>query len=280
MTLVNLICADILNALASGKAIDLRLSSLAHKHHTSTRPVRQALDLLAQQGVISQNDSGRWQPLHRPAKAAPPVANVEPARDRLIDLLVRRSLVGDTTFLREHETAEALGLGRTALRSILAALSGEGLVIHEPRRGWRARALTQADFDAFTQVREALELLALDLAFTRIDPAMITRFEQGNAASATGTDNDLHRYLIDLAQNPYLTDFFARHGTYFELVFRWEGQDPQAAAEARQQHLAILAAIRGKNQPAARRALTAHIRGQHPAIADLMRKPSPRSPDT
>ena len=200
--------------------------------------------------------------------------------DRLIDLLVRRSLAGDTTFLREHETAEALGLGRTALRSILAALSGEGLVIHEPRRGWRARALTQADFDAFTQVREALELLALDLAFTRIDPAMITRFEQGNAASATGTDNDLHRYLIDLAQNPYLTDFFARHGTYFELVFRWEGQDPQAAAEARQQHLAILTAIRGKNQSAARRALTAHIRGQHPVIADLMRKTSPRSPDT
>ncbi len=270
MTLVERIIGDLRFRLARGEDPDLRIEALAAQHGTSTRPVRLALSALADDGVIVR-DGRLWQVAARPRKtAAPAPTPVHDARGQLLDLLVRRSLAGDASFLREEETAAVLGLGRTALRAQLAQLSGQGLVVHEPRRGWRARTLDQADLNAFLHVRERLELLALDLAFARVDPVRIRRFLAANRPTADGIDNDLHGYLIGLAGNPYIDDFFSRHGAYFTMLFRWEGQDAAAAAAARTQHRAILSAILAQDAAAAHAALSHHIRSSHPVLAALM----------
>jgi DNA-binding GntR family transcriptional regulator len=270
MTLLDRILADLRHRLSTGEAPDLRLQVLAARYGSSTRPVRLALAQLAADGVISRVGGRGWRIVRRPRRTAPPGPSEDP-RARVLDHIIRRSLAGDGSFLREAETAARLAITRTTLRSQLGMLAGRGVVIHEPRRGWRARTFTQADFDAFLQVRERLELLALELALPHVEDARIQAFLAANRPEADGIDNDLHGYLMGLAGNPYIDDFFTRHGTYFAMLFQWEGQHAAAAAAARAQHRAVLAAILVRDLAAARAALSLHIRGQHPVLASMVR---------
>lgn len=270
-TLVERIQADLLHRLAGGDRPDLRLSALAGHYGTSTRPVRLALDRLEAQGVLAQDDGRRWR-LERAPRRAPPPPAPDDAERRLQDELVRRAVAGDESFLRETEAAASLGIGRGQLRGLLARLAGRGVAVHVPRRGWRARALTQESLDAFLRVRESLELLALDLAIDRLDPALLLEMEADNADDSEADDNRLHGYLIERSGNAYIADFFERHGAFFELVFAWEGADAKAAAQARRHHRAILRALRARDRDRARAALSEHIRGNHPVLEDVLRR--------
>jgi DNA-binding GntR family transcriptional regulator len=267
-TLVERIRKDLLHRLAGGEKPDLRLEALAKGYNASTRPVRLALAELGRSGVLAQEDNGRWRVARAPRKAAPPPAE-DDAEARLRKLIVQRALAGDAGFLREEETAESLRIGRGQLRRLLAELTGKGIVVHEPRRGWRARPATQEDFDAFLDVREALELLALDLAMPRLDDAVLAEFE---AANVGGVDNRLHGYFIAQSRNPYIADFFTRHGPYFDLLFTWEAHDAVQLRQAGDHHLAILRALRAKNRDAARAALSEHIRGNHLVLNEVLRR--------
>ncbi|HYE04977.1 MAG TPA: GntR family transcriptional regulator [Planctomycetota bacterium] len=268
-TLVDRIHADLLHRFAGGERPDLRLVALAGHYQTSTRPVRLALDRLREDGVLAQTESRRWNLARAPRRAPAPPAP-DDARARLHDLLVRRSLAGDAGFLREDQCAAELGIGRGQLRGLLAAFAGAGLVVHEPRRGWRARVISQADLDAFLSVREALELLAVDLACDRLDPERLAEFEKANADDGGEADNRLHAYIIDCAGNAYIADFFARHGPFFDLLFAWEDNDEAASAQARRHHRAILRALRAGDRERAKRALSEHIRGNHPVLEELL----------
>ncbi len=189
---------------------------------------------------------------------------------RLRDHLIARALAGEEGFLREEATAVAFGVSRARLRDMLGRLAGRGLVAHEARRGWRVRTLTQKDFDAFLRVREALERLALELAIPRLEPARLRELLAGNSEAHGRCDNRLHGYFIALADNPYLSDFFARHAPFFELLFEWEDQDAAAHRDAIRLHRAILAALLAGDYTRAREALGEHIRGNHPMLDEML----------
>jgi DNA-binding GntR family transcriptional regulator len=272
-TLVQRIELDLRRRLAAeGAGAELRLHLLAARHGCSTRPVRQALERLGESGVLEQDEGGRWRMLRRPRPPAAqaPEAAPEELERRLRDHLIARALAGEDGFLREAATAAAFGVSRARLRDMLGRLAGRALVAHEARRGWRVRTLTQKDFDAFLRVREALERLALDLAIPRLDPARLREFLAGNAEAHGRSDNRLHGYFIALADNPYLSDFFARHAPFFELLFEWEDQDAVAHRDAIRLHRAILAALLAGDYPRAREALGEHIRGSHPMLEDML----------
>jgi DNA-binding GntR family transcriptional regulator len=267
MTLVEHIQRDLLHRLGKGEHIDLRLQALAEHYQSSTRPVRLALAELAAQGTLQQDQGGHWLVARIPRRVPNPVVMVDPSL-RLRDLLVSRALRRDGSYIRETETADLLQIGRGSLRRLLAEFSGKGLVDHDPRRGWRVRILDQANLDAFLEVREALELLALDLAFAKLEKPVLREMELAN--SNGGLDNRLHGYFINRAQNPYIIDFFARHGPYFEMIFDFEGQHSEACKVASDLHLAILSALLADNLAAAKAAMSEHIRGNHPGLEDLM----------
>ena len=100
-------------------------------------------------------------------------------------------------------------------------MAGEGLISHIPRRGWQVKPFRQEDLQAFIEIREVMELKALDLGKAKLSTAEAKKelvrirksnqspIEQGGAVSI---DNSLHQYLLKLANNPYLNDFFDRHG--------------------------------------------------------------------
>lgn len=73
--------------------------------------------------------------------------------------------------LQEVALAERYGVSRGPVREALRRLSSDGLVVLTPRRGARLRPIVPHDFLSAYQVREVLEVLAVQLAVPRLTPA-------------------------------------------------------------------------------------------------------------
>lgn len=288
MSITTQIAHDLKTRLRSGQQLpaELTLDALAQHYEVSFTPVRAALAELVAEGLLLRGSNRRLAPAPGAHLATKPRSNgqrgkrvsvetpPDPPRDllKLVEHdLVELSLRGEEVHVREEAIAQQYAVSRSAMRNILNRLAGLGLLTHIPRRGWRVRPFRQEDLEAFLDVRELLELKALDLARDRLEPDMIQSILDRNQLPASpgeppANDNSLHAYIIERAGNPYISDFFERHGRYYSILFHWEDQNEAAATQAVEQHRQILSAILRKDWESARSLLAWHIRSNHPVL--------------
>lgn len=286
MSISTYIHDDLRVRLQSGTKLpaELTLESLAGYYKVSFTPVRTAVASLLDEGLLQKGANRRLLPGRPSAKpgnsATEPEPLPEPPRDYLDTIandLVRLSLQGQALFLREEATAQRYGIGRSAIRNIFHRLAGTGMLVHVPRRGWRLRPFRQDDMQAFLEIREVLELKALDLARPHLKDDDLHRLLRGNSVPKSAgkppqIDNSLHEYLIGKAGNPYIKDFFERHGRYYDILFDWEDLDRPTAIETIRQHREILEALLARDWRGARRALSYHIRDNHPILSRIIQR--------
>jgi DNA-binding GntR family transcriptional regulator len=269
--MVEFIREDLKARIHSGRDLpsSLTLDGLSRHYGVSFTPVRIAVGELIRGRFLRKNPNGRLVLNPDPPRATTSRRPEAPAdRERLVAIdALRRSLKGEAVYLREEATAAKFGIGRTVVRQVFGRLEGTGLLEHLPRKGWRVRPLREEDLDAFLEVRETLELKALELARPRIQKADLDRML---SASETALDNDLHRYLIQLSRNRYIRDFFDRHGAFFSTLFDYAAIGSAGIAEMSAQHRRILEALRRRKWDAAREALAHHIRCQRPVLKKMM----------
>jgi DNA-binding GntR family transcriptional regulator len=280
MSISTYIKEDLAAQLESGREmpVQLTLDSLADYYKVSMTPVRTAVAELIVEGLLHRGENHRLaatsrvgEKTGRSRKSTPP----ESPRDSfevIADDLVRLSLGGEPVYLREEATAEKYDISRSAIRNILHRLAGEGVLDHIPRRGWRLRPFRQDDLHAFIEIRESLELKALELALPKLDNGELKRLLELNLppTSARATpcvDESLHEYFIATAGNTYIQDFFDRQGRYYKLLFAWEDGERDVAIETMRQHHEILTALLKKNWSAAKKSLLHHIRHNHPILS-------------
>lgn len=285
MTLAQYIAKDLGERVRRRRGLPepLTLAGLAEHYQVSVTPVRQAVDSLVAQGVLRKGDNRRLVPGPRSrVRAAQGTRrrtvrlpeSAEATTRRIREDLVRASLRGRARFLREEASAKRYGISRSALRNVFHELAGQGLLEHVPRRGWRLRPFRQDDMRAFLQVRELLELKALELARDRLEPDRLERILAGNRMPRSRTDaprvdNSLHAYIIERAGNPYICDFFERHAPYYDLLFEWEDLDREAALETVRQHRVIIVALLAGRWSIASAELVRHIRDNHPVLTRI-----------
>ncbi len=270
---------DLRDRLWSGTAApaDLTLNALARHYRVSLTPVREALRDLVNEGVLVKEEGGRVRRGSTRARREPAMApprspsEIEAA---LATEVIARSLRGDTDYLREEATAARFGVGRTVVRQVFSRLAGRGLLVHVPRCGFRVRPFDEDDLDAYLELREVLELKALDLARDRLDSAELKRMLAGNVPGVRRPrlDNDLHGYFVEKADNAYIRDFFERHGAYYTSVFDFAAPETCLVSEMAEQHRVILEALIARDWPRARAALSRHIRAQRPIVKALLRR--------
>ena len=176
----------------------LTLADLSRHYGVSFTPVRAAVRDLVRDRTLRKGSNGRLEIRPAAARAASsrrPPAPERPggAERRLMTAALRHSLKGEEVYLREELTAAEYGMGRTVVRQVFARLVGTGLLEHVPRRGWRVRPLRDEELDAYLDVRETLELKALDLSRPRLVRADLARMAGRHESRL---DNDLHRYLM------------------------------------------------------------------------------------
>jgi DNA-binding GntR family transcriptional regulator len=254
----------------------MTLRELADRYRVSFTPIRRAVDVLVRERLVRKLENRRLEVLPPPpgrkaaAVSAPPDWHRRIARD-----ILRRSLRGETGYLREEQTARELGIGRTLLRQVFSRLVGAGLLEHVPRRGWQVRPFRKEELSAYLDVREVLELKALDLARPRLVRADLERILAENRPCGSGAwqvDTELHPYLVEKAGNRYLRDFFGRHGAYYTTLFYTATLGVSVVEEMARQHRAILEALLRRKWGAARALLARHIRAQEPVLLRLMKR--------
>ena len=188
MSIATYIKDDLAAQLLSGRELPVQLTfdSLAEHYNVSYSPVRTAVAELIDEGLLEKG-------LNRRLRASAPLSAIaelrtpkqpEPPSDPyevIANDLVQLSFQGDPVYLREEATADKYDISRSAIRNIFHRLAGEGMLDHIPRRGWRLRPFRQDDLRAFIEVREVLELKALDLARRKLDAEVLKRILNANS---------------------------------------------------------------------------------------------------
>ena len=204
---------------------------------------------------------------------------------RLVDYLLSGSVAPGSRLPSERQLAEAFGVGRSAVREALAALSLIGLI--EIRHG-DGTYLKRADSPLLPQVvewglllgeqhtielieaRQRIEVVVAGLAAERRSEAdlaaletclarMASHAETGNHAAFVDADVEFHLVLADAAGNSALRDVLA---SIQSLLRAWIGR---VIAEGHEQssyeeHVPIVAAVRAQDPVAASAAMDAHMR--------------------
>lgn len=111
------------------------------------------------------------------------------------------------TQLVESMLAQRFGVSRSPVRDALRALEGDGLVIHYAHRGDFVAALLPSDIEEIFYLREALEIAAVRLAYTRI-PEEELRYVQELLNSLSPEESPREDFL---AADDMLHDLIARN---------------------------------------------------------------------
>lgn len=139
----------------------------------------------------------------RPASADLTRAAIEALRE----LIARRQLPPGAQ-IRQVELAERLGLSRSPLRQALSALETEGLVTHEPQRGY---FVTRMSSDHLAQIYRMRELLETELLRSVRPP------DAAELAALRAHNADVERAMGDGAVARMLVANRAFHFGLFDL---------------------------------------------------------------
>jgi len=277
------IFADLKSRIANGAPPEKwTLGALARHYQVSAMPVRVALRELVEHQFLLQQANGRFEV--NPAKAstersAQPISPAQPPAD-WHDILSRKiieiSLRGGDCELKIAEIAEEYGISRTLVHTVFHRLAGVGLLVHSPRRGWTVRPFTLDDLDAFLEVRDALELLALRSARDRFQTAELKSLLALNQATPANMpnklDNSLHRYWITLSGNRYIQDFFERQHPYFDTLLLNASLSHSEIEKSKLIHRRLLEALIRHDWAAAEQELSRDVKRLRPLLQATMAK--------
>jgi DNA-binding GntR family transcriptional regulator len=183
--------------------------------------------------------------------------------------------------LVERELCEAFGVSRTSVREALRQLQAESLVEVGPRRNIRVAVITAEDATDIYQLREILETQAIQLFVRRADAKALKRLRHAH--------REMHRALGkgDLMQLAAIAGVFyetllsgAASRVIYEVALQLLARvnylrfrsmsEPGRLDDGMREWDAMMDAIEAKDEDAAAKAMTAHLRNSRAAIVQRL----------
>jgi DNA-binding GntR family transcriptional regulator len=170
--------------------------------------------------------------------------------------------------LSERGLESLLGASRTPIRAALMRLENEGLT-RRAGRGWQVTPIDLTEVRAVMEYREAIESAAVALAVERAeDPELaallaIAEAHRDRDDEETGLRDggNFHVALARLSRNRFLVEGMSGALTRLSRT-RWlEVRTPEARAQARDEHVAIVTALQSRDPADAVARVVAHNRG-------------------
>jgi DNA-binding GntR family transcriptional regulator len=193
--------------------------------------------------------------------------NEDSAYERLRTEILSLELVPGER-LSERGLESVLGASRTPIRAALMRLENEGLT-QRAGRGWQVTPIDLTEVRAVIEYREAIESAVVALAVERAGDeelaalGAIAEAHRGQDDEEIGLRDgiDFHTSLARLSRNQFLVDGMAGALTRLQRT-RWlEVRSPESRAQARDEHIAIVAAVSARDTEKAVARVVAHSRG-------------------
>jgi DNA-binding GntR family transcriptional regulator len=173
--------------------------------------------------------------------------------------------------LVEADLAVRFGAGRTAIRTALATLDQEGLIVREPNRGARVRLISDREALEIEQVRNALERLLCRAAGARATDQdvedlrqmvseMSERIVEGDALGYSELNAQFHQRIWRIADNQMAAKMLV---TLKSQSIRFQYRTmlrPGRTERSFHEHEAIVAAIASHDLDACDAAMAEHLR--------------------
>lgn len=180
--------------------------------------------------------------------------------------------------LKERTIAEQLGISKTPVREALLMLQREGWVEALNYRGAIVASLTLRDILDVLEIREALEGLAVRYAakhFTRSQiaelDAIVMKGLDDDEAIAIESISSFHEYLVANMENERLKVMLANLADHNRRFRKLSVQLPGSIEHSTQEHIAILQAIKARDEHVAEMILRQHLRSLAERFADWAR---------
>jgi len=176
------------------------------------------------------------------------------------------------------DLAKKIGVSRTPVNHALSILASEGFLDFIPHQGYAVHELTHDEADALYQVREIIEMGAIELAIREMTPEKLKTLRKKKdliAEKLTADhvsrrnfvlDQEFHLCYIDMAGNPYLTSYFQEVYQRIFLRHRLEGLSISRNQEVVVEHEEIFKAISRKDVRKAKELVKRHIRAAEKSI--------------
>jgi DNA-binding GntR family transcriptional regulator len=202
-------------------------------------------------------------------------AHVERAslKDQVVSVLremIVNGKIASGSKVTERDVAERLNISRMPARDALMELERQGLIVTKPG-GRYVIELNEQDIRHLYQLRVALEKLAVELAIGNASPEKQHTLEEklaemrqaiamGDSVTYTASDLQLHEFIWEQADNPYLLDMLhAMIGPIFMFIAS-QSRMIEDWQESLQLHEQLVERIGSKDTLAAVQSIEAHIR--------------------
>ena len=208
-----------------------------------------------------------------------------PLRDVVFKTLRQAILKGELEpgeRLMEIQLAERLGVSRTPIREAIRKLELEGLVLMIPRKGAEVARISESNLRDVLEVRDALEVLSVDLACDRISSDDIQKLKEaakefetalqgGDVTEYAEADVKFHDIIYLATDNQRLIQLLynLREQMYRYRVEYLKRTEVHPVLLAEHEH--IIECIEKHDKAAAKVAISTHIENQAKTVSDTIR---------
>jgi DNA-binding GntR family transcriptional regulator len=187
--------------------------------------------------------------------------------------------------LRETAIASVLGISKTPVREAIRQLEREGLVVVLPRRGATVKSLSLQDVREITEVRLALESLAVVLGHRYVDAQWYQDLDLAadRMAAAESAEEMAHHHavfhevLVSRCQNRRLLEILAHLGGQVRVLLSLMQTLYENADLMAQDHRRLIQALREGSQEEIEIALREHLLDGAEALESEWRDRAPAS---
>ena len=209
-----------------------------------------------------------------------------PLRDVVFNTLREAILKGELKpgeRLMELQLASKLGVSRTPIREAIRMLQQEGLAVTIPRRGAEVAKMTEKNMEDVLQIREALEILAVQLACEKVTEQQIVHlgeaveeFERavktGDLKQITQSDIDFHDKIYEAADNPKLVSLL---NNIREQIYRYRVEylkEEENYPNLVEEHRRIFAGLKSRDKSFVTEMTEKHLKNQANAVKAIIRE--------
>jgi DNA-binding GntR family transcriptional regulator len=174
--------------------------------------------------------------------------------------------------IREDHLAEEISMSRTPVREAINRLTAEGFIKNVPRRGIFFVKIEPEEIKDLLDVRQALEVLAIDKCVQKISPDQIRKLEniiqeidaslkEGEFPRCNELDSQFHQEIARVSGNKKLIDFCIEVEDHMHLAraIEKETHTHEKIQCALDEHRIILECIRNKDKLGAEKAIIVNI---------------------